>query len=679
MPKLTIDGQEVTVPEGLTIIQACEMLGVEIPRFCYHEQLAIAGNCRMCLVEVEKSPKPVASCTQPAAEGMVVHTNSINVKKAREGVMEFLLINHPLDCPICDQGGECDLQDQAMAYGRGTSRFSEHKRAVKDKYMGPLIKTHMTRCIHCTRCVRFMEDVAGVPELGAVGRGEDMEITTYIEHGLHSELSGNIIDLCPVGALTSKPYAFKARNWELRNTESIDVLDAICSSIRVDSKGREVMRVLPIRDDRVNEEWISDKARFSYDALARQRIDMPMVRIGGMLQDATYEMAYSSLASKLKRVQGSKIGAIAGNLTDVETMLVMKDFLQAIGSNNYDCRQDGSMLGNAERGLYVFNTTIEGIEKADLCLIIGANPRFEAAVLNARLRKAHLQNNMEVAIIGERCDLSYPHKTLGNNPWIIKQIASGEHPYCSKLKQAKNPMLILGSGVLARSDIEATLHYCKRIAKNYNMVREDWNGFNVLQRAASRVGGMDIGFLPSIGIGVNQMLEQMQVLFLLGADEVDFSRIPDNTFVVYIGHHGDAGAQRADIILPGAAYTEKNGTYVNLEGRVRHARKAVSPPGEAKEDWQQLMDLATQLGFSLGYSDLKSLRKRLAKEFPIFMQKGIQAAHIDFKEGKSKDFSDDPFENPIRNFYMTDVISRNSKTMLQCSQELISYPQAIAG
>ncbi len=671
MPKLTIDGQEIVVPEGLTVLQACEIAGVEIPRFCYHEQLAVAGNCRMCLVEVEKTPKPVASCTQPIAEGMVVYTTSPLVQKAREGVMEFLLINHPLDCPICDQAGECDLQDQTMAYGRGHSRFHENKRAIKDKYMGPLIKTHMTRCIHCTRCVRFMEDIAGVPELGTIGRGENMEITPYIEQGLSSELSGNIIDLCPVGALVSKPYAFKARPWELTKTESIDILDAMCASIRIDSRGREVMRVLPVRNDMINEEWISDKTRFSYDALMRQRLDVPMVRTNGMLQDASYDIAYNAIKAKLSRTTADKIGAITGTLTDVETMLVTKELLNELGSNNYDCRQDGATISNEERALYILNSSIEGIEQADMCLIIGSNPRHEAAVLNARLRKAQLHKGMSVAVIGEKTDLAYPYKYLGNNPWILKQISEGEHPYCNEFKKAKKPMIIMGSGVFARPDWEAAVHYCKRIAKQYGVVQEGWNGFNVLQRAASLVGGLDISFIPDKGgKSTVQMLEKMKMLFLLGADELDMTQIPSSTFVIYIGHHGDAGAQRADVILPGAAYTEKDATYVNLEGRVCRTVKAVPPPNEAQEDWRLIVAIAQHIGHPLPYHSLEQIRRKMAMVSPVFASNELRQEKLELKEGKSKDFIDQPFINPIRNFYMTDVISRNSRVMAQCTHEL---------
>ncbi|MBA8666669.1 NADH-quinone oxidoreductase subunit G [Holosporaceae bacterium 'Namur'] len=674
MPKLTIDGKEIVVEEGTTVIQACETLGIEIPRFCYHERLAIAGNCRMCLVEMEKSPKPVASCAQPALEGMVIKTDTPMVKKAREGVMEFLLINHPLDCPICDQGGECDLQDQAFFYGRGKNRYTEEKRAVKDKYMGPLVATHMTRCIHCTRCVRFLEDVAGTPELGAIGRGEEMEVTTYIEKSLSSELSGNIIDLCPVGALTSKPYAFKARNWELKKTETIDVLDAVGSNIRADSRGREIMRILPRINDDINEEWISDKTRFSYDGLKYQRLDTPMVKKGDLLEAVSWEEALSTLADKITKSSAEKIGAIAGDLTDVETMLVTKEMLQKLGSANFDCRQDGSQVDNKYRSLYTFNTTIAGIEQADVCLIIGSNPRHEAAILNARIRKAHLYNNLKVAAIGEKVDLTYPYRYLGNNAWILKQIADGDHPYCSILNSAKNPMIIIGSQVLCRDDFEATLYQIKRIVNEYKVIRDDWNGFNVLQRAASRVGGLDIGFIPGkSGKSVNRMVtEKMDVLFLLGADEINFSKLHPDTFVVYIGHHGDKGAHRADIILPGAAYTEKEATYVNLEGRPQRTNLVVYPPNEAKEDRVIISDIIRSLRLDLDYSNVKQVRNKMSEVAKIFEQMNRIKISNEFPEkgGKFKDFLSDNFTNPFENYYMTDPISRNSRTMALCTKEI---------
>lgn len=669
MPIVTVDGKQVEVQNGMTVLQACEAAGAEIPRFCYHERLHIAGNCRMCLVSLEKAPKPVASCSQPIADGMVIHTNTPEVKKMREGVMEFMLINHPLDCPICDQGGECDLQDQAMEYGRGESRFEEEKRAVKDKDMGPLVKTHMTRCIHCTRCVRFMEDIAGTNELGAVNRGEDMEITTYVEKSIASELSGNIIDLCPVGALTSKPYAFKARSWELTNVESIDVLDAVGSAIRVDTFGREVMRILPRLHEEINEEWISDKTRFAYDGLKYQRLDVPMKKVGGKLTPTSWDDAYKTIADKLAKSSSEKIGAIAGDMTDVESMFAMKEMLNALGSYSHDCRQDGSKLSNAERGLYIFNTTIEGIEKADFCLIVGSNPRHEAAILNARIRKAQLNSGMEVAVIGENIDLNYEYKHLGNNPWLLKQLTEGSHPFCKQLAQYKNPIIIIGSGVMARDDYDATIYHAKKLAVKYGFLRADWNGFNVLQRAASRVGGLDIGFIPGgKSLSTTEMLEEdMDVLFLMGADEVKVSS--KKTFIIYIGSHGDKGAQQADVILPSAAYTEKSATYVNLEGRVQRTKLAVFAPNEAKEDWLIIKELSWKAGVQLDYKSVADIRVKMAAENAIFANLDVVTKHTISQEvGKMKDFSSDSYENPIQNFYMTDPISRASRTMAECTK-----------
>lgn len=675
MPSVIVDGKKVEVQNGMTVLQACELAGAEIPRFCYHERLEIAGNCRMCLVSVEKMPKPVASCAQPVVDGMVIATKTEAVKKMREGVMEFLLMNHPLDCPICDQGGECDLQDQAMAYGKGNSRYKEEKRAVKDKYMGPLIQTYMTRCIHCTRCVRFIEDVAGTNELGAVNRGEDMEITTYIEKSLTSELSGNIIDLCPVGALTSKPYAYKARSWELSKTESIDVLDAVGSNIRIDTRGNEVMRILPRLNEDINEEWISDKTRFAYDGLKYQRLDVPMVREKGNLRESTWAEVYNAIEQKIKMTKPQMIGAIAGDLVDVESMLLMKELLTKLGSGNFDCRQDGSMLDNSERSMYIFNTTISGIEKADFCLLIGTNPRQEAAIVNARIRKAQVHSGLKVALIGEKVELNYDYKYLGENPWLLKQIAEGQHPFCETLKNYSHPMLIIGSGVLARDDYDASLHYSKKLAQRFGFVKDGWNGFNILQRVASRVGGMDIGFIPEAGkLSTRQMLaEKLGVLFLMGADEIDTQQLDPNTFVVYIGHHGDRSAYRADCILPSAAFTEKSATYVNLEGRMQRTQRAAFPPNEAKEDWQIIAQLAQVLGHDLGYRNLDQVREKMSQLHKVFAAYDtIIAEPYSNDLGKMKDFLNDYYHNPIKNFYMTDPISRNSKTMAQCSREILN-------
>ncbi len=684
MPTLTIDGTEVTVEDGITVLQACDMAGVEIPRFCYHERLSIAGNCRMCLVEMERSPKPIASCAMPAADGMVIRTNTPSVRKAREGVMEFLLINHPLDCPICDQGGECDLQDQAMGYGRDRNRFHENKRAVKDKDLGPLVKTIMTRCIHCTRCIRFATEIAGVEELGATGRGEHMEVGTYVEGALTSELSGNMIDLCPVGALTSKPYAFTARSWELRKTESIDVLDAVGSNIRVDARGREVVRVLPRLNEDVNEEWISDKTRFAYDGLSRQRLDTPYVRQGGKLKPVSWDAAFAAIAERLKGVDGAKIAAIAGDLACAESMLALKDLMAALGSNNIDCRQDGAKLDAANRSSYLFNTTIAGIEEADACLLVGTNPRWEAPLVNARLRKRWLAGGFPVGLIGAPVDLTYEAQHLGAGPATLKEVFDGKHDFAKALKAADRPMIVLGMAALAREDGAAILSTGVEIAEAFGMIAEGWNGFNVLHTAAARVAGLDLGFAPGEGgRDVETILAGAQdggveVVYLLGADEIDMNRL-GSAFVIYQGHHGDAGAHRADVILPGAAYTEKDATYVSLEGRVQRTARAAFPPGEAREDWTILRALSAVLGHTLTYDSLPALRTRLEDAAPSFAGRGtIRPAT--WKPFKSEEqMLEAPFGAAVSDFYMTDPICRASETMAQCSTLYVNGGAAATG
>ena len=678
MPTLTIDGREVEVEPGLTILQACEQVGIEIPRFCYHERLSIAGNCRMCLVEMERAPKPVASCAMPVADGMVIHTNTPGVQKARRGVMEFLLINHPLDCPICDQGGECDLQDQAMAYGFDRSRYREGKRAVEDKYLGPLIKTIMTRCIHCTRCIRFATEIAGVPELGATGRGEDMEVGTYVEKALTSELSGNMIDLCPVGALTSAPYAFAARSWELTKIESVDVMDAVGSNIRVDSRGAEVMRVLPRLNEDVNEEWISDKTRFACDGLKRQRLDRPYVRRDGRLQAATWDEAFSAIGQHLKGVQGKRIAAIAGDLADCESMMALKDLMVKLRSPNTDCRQDGAKLDGACRAGYLFNTTIAGIEQADACLLIGTDVRREAPIINARLRKRHLAGGFAMGVVGPQVDLTYDTEHLGDGPQTLEQIAAGQHAFAGVLRRAERPMLIVGMGALARADGAQVLATARTIAEDCGMVQDTdgWNGFNVLHTAAARVGGLDLGFLPGDGgLDTGAIVDAaaagaVAVVYLLGADEIDMDSL-GKAFVIYQGHHGDAGAQRADVILPGAAYTEKNATYVNTEGRVQQGRRAIYPPGEAREDWAIIRALSEVLGRKLPVDTRDDVRARMTEVNPNF------AAGPDAVEtapwgafGTDGPMDPAPFRSPVANFYMTDPISRASVTMAACADAL---------
>ena len=675
MPKITIDGTEHEVDAGMTILQACEQAGKEVPRFCYHDRLSIAGNCRMCLVQMERSPKPVASCAMPVADGMVVYTDTPEVKKMRQGVMEFLLINHPLDCPICDQGGECDLQDQAMAYGMDHGRYKENKRAVEDKHMGPLIKTIMTRCIHCTRCVRFSTEVAGVTDMGLIGRGENAEIVTYLDQAVSSELSGNVIDLCPVGALTSKPYAFAARPWELKKTESVDVSDAQGCAIRVDSRGPEVMRVLPRLNEDVNEEWISDKTRYCVDGLKRQRLDQPYVRVKGKLQPTTWPEAFAAVAKAIKGKQGSEIAAIAGDLADCESMLVLKELMVGLGSTNMDCRQDGSKVDPTQRASYIFNSTIAGIEDADALLIVGANPRWEAPVLNARIRKRYLMGKFPIAAIGPAIDLSYPVDWLGEDADVLAQIAAGTHPFAEILKTAERPMIIVGSGAVARPDGAAVLGLARQAADAAGAVTADWNGFNVLQRAASRVGGLDLGFVPGEGgMDTGRILDgaatgAVKVIYLLGADEIDTKDL-DKPFVIYQGHHGDAGAHVADVILPGAAYTEKDATYVNLEARVQRGQLAVYPPGDAREDWKIIRALSDALNATLPYTTLADVRRGLVKANPVFQGiDDIQAASWG-EFGTTGEVSG-AFTYPIANFYMTDPISRASATMAECTDEIL--------
>ena len=685
MPKLIIDGKEHEVPSGITLIQACELAGIEIPRFCYHERLSIAGNCRMCLVEVAGMPKPVASCAmsvmdlRPSRDGTppTIITNSETVKKAREGVLEFLLINHPLDCPICDQGGECDLQDQTMAYGFDASRFQDNKRAVEDKYLGPLIDTYMTRCIHCTRCIRFMTEVAGVEELGAIGRGEDMEITTYLEHGMMSNLSGNVVDLCPVGALTSKPYAFMARPWELTKTLSVDVMDALGSAIRVDARGREVMRILPRVNEAINEEWISDKTRHVWDGLRTQRLDRPYVRRNGKLEPATWDEAFAAIAERLKGLDGARFAAIAGDLAASEEMFALKLLAAELGSPNIDCRQDGAKLDPAlGRASYLFNSAIAGIDQADAVLQVGTNPRHEAPVLNARIlkrtRQAHVK--IPVGLIGAEVDLTYAYDYLGAGPETLAKIADGSHPFVNTLKEAERPMLILGQGALARSDGAAVLALAAKAAVAMGALKPalSWNGFNVLHAAAARVGGLDLGFVPGKGgLDVEAMLDaayagKLEIVYLLGADEIDMERLGD-AFVIYQGSHGDRGAHRADVILPGAAYTEKDATYVNTEGRAQKTARAVFPPGEAREDWKIVRALSAVLGKTLPFDTAQQLRAAMFVAHPhLALLDMVVAADRDeidrlarepAKPGKER------FGQAVEDFYLTNPIARASAIM----------------
>ncbi len=685
MPKqLIIDGQLIEVEDGLTLIQACEQAGIVIPRFCYHERLSIAGNCRMCLVEVVGMPKPVASCAMgvndlpPNKDGSPkeIKTNSPMIKKAREGVLEFLLINHPLDCPICDQGGECDLQDQTLVYGPGGSRFQENKRAVEEKYIGPLIRTFMNRCIHCTRCIRFMTEVAGVEELGAIGRGEDMEITTYLQRGILSELSANVNDLCPVGALTHRPWSFMARPWELRHTQSIDVMDALGSAIRVDARSREVMRILPRNNDDVNEEWISDKTRHVADGLRTQRLDQPSARKNGRLEPVSWEEALRIAAERLTSAKPERIGAIAGDLAAAEEMFALKDLMRRLGVVNLDCRQYGEPLNpRLGRSSYIFNSTINGIEEADVLLIVGSNPRIEAAVLNARILKRWRRGGMKVGLVGEKVDLTYPYEHLGTGPQTLAEIAAGRHSFMQALDEARRPMVIVGSGAIARPDGAAVLSLAAQIA--LAAMREslpEWNGFNVLHAAAARVAGLDLGFVPEEGGRdlLGMLSGDMEVVYLLGADEIDMSALGD-AFVIYQGTHGDAGAHRADLILPAAAYTEKSGTYVNLEGRAQMTTRSVFPPGAAKEDWAIIRALSPLVGHQLPYDDIFALRAAMYQEAPslarigMVKQEGREGVEALARMGGGQPGTA-PLRSIVKDFYLTNPIARASAIMAELSR-----------
>ncbi len=670
MLKLKVNEIDIEIEEGLTVLQACEQAGFEIPRFCYHEKLSIAGNCRMCLVEIEKSPKPIASCAMPATEGMNIKTNTSKVEKARKGVMEFLLANHPLDCPVCDQGGECDLQDQSMFYGIDKSRYKENKRYVPEKYMGPLIKTQMTRCIHCTRCIRFATEVAGVPELGAIGRGEDMQITTYLEKSMESELSANVIDLCPVGALTSKPYVFEARPWELKKTETIDVMDAVGSNIRVDTYGWEVKRILPRINEDINEEWISDKSRYACDGLQNQRLDTPYIKKDGIFKKSSWEEAYEIISKKIYSTSSDEIAGLTGDLTNMETLFITKDFFsKTIKSSNLDSRAEHLFVNNDERSNYLFNSKINGIEESDFILLIGSNPRYEATMVNARIRKSYLKNNTEVFSIGDVGNLTYPYNVLKNTTEIIKEIVEDKHEVSKKIKNSKKPIIIIGQSLLKLDSANYVIEKIKEFLKKNNKINTDWNAFNILSNNASTVGSYDLNILSSKGKN-NKVLKgiehkKFKILFLLGLDEIHFKK--NNEFIVYMGSHGDKGAEISDVILPGAAYTEQDGFFTNLEGKIQKAYKASYPPGEAKEDWVIINELASKIKSKELYKNKDELEKSM-----------MNYLKITSSEKNNNNFENFNFVNEKINlneidYYYSNVIARSSKTMSRCRQEKIKF------
>ncbi len=662
MLKLKVNDIDVEVEEGLTVLQACEKAGAEIPRFCYHEKLSIAGNCRMCLVEMEKSPKPIASCAMPATEGMVIKTNTPKVEKARKGVMEFLLANHPLDCPVCDQGGECDLQDQSMYYGVDKSRFSENKRAVPDKNMGPLIKTQMTRCIHCTRCIRFATEIAGVPELGAIGRGEDMQITTYLEQSIQSELSGNVIDLCPVGALTSKPYVFEARPWELKKTETIDVMDAVGSNIRVDTYDWEVKRVLPIINEDINEEWISDKTRYACDGLLNQRLDTPYIKYNNKFEKASWDEVFNIIKSKIENSNKDKICGFIGDLVNMETSFIFKEFFdRTIDNKNYESRSSNKFIENSERENYLFNSTINGIEDSDFILLIGTNPRFEATIVNARIRKSYLTNNTKVVSVNNVGDLTYPYKNLDGKTKTIKDIFEGNHSVANDIISSKKPIIIIGESLLNNESANYLFSLIKKFLLKYDKISKNWNSLNILSTDASTVGNFDLDLINKNQDLIKDLYEnKFEIVYLLGQDNLTFNK--KNEFVIYQGSHGDKGAEIADVILPAAAYTEQNGYYTNLEGKVQKSYKASYPPGKSKEDWEIVNDLAEFMNNRKLFNDKEELESSMfnylklkkdnedkVKENPIQGKFVDQNLNVEFKE-----------------YYFSNVIARASKTMLDC-------------
>ena len=666
MLKLKVNEIDVEVEEGLTVLQACEKAGVEIPRFCYHEKLSIAGNCRMCLVELEKSPKPVASCAMPAAEGMNIKTNTEFVEKARKGVMEFLLANHPLDCPVCDQGGECDLQDQSMFYGVDKTRYKENKREVSEKNMGPLIKTQMTRCIHCTRCVRFATEVAGVTEIGAIGRGEDMEITTYLEQSMQSELSANVVDLCPVGALTSKPYVFEARPWELKKTESIDVMDAIGSNIRVDTYGWEVKRILPRINEDINEEWISDKTRYACDGLLNQRLDTPYIKHNDKFEKASWNEVFNIIKSKFKNTDKDKICGMSGDLVNMETLYIFKEFFnKTLGSHHIESRSDHTYFNPQNRENYLFNSTINGIEESDFILLIGSNPRYEATILNARIRKAYLQNKTKIISLNDVGDLTYPYESLDGDIENIKKIAEDNHEVSRLIKKAKKPIIIFGQSSLKAKSAKYIFESVKSFLKKNNKISDEWNSLNTISEYASTVGSFDLGLYKTED-GSNEVLKDLEnhifeIVYLLGVDNLKFEK--KNEFVIYQGSHGDKGAEIADIILPGAAYTEQNGYFTNLEGKLQKAYKASYPPEEAKEDWLIFNELAEVMNHRKLFNDKDELDSSLFNQINLYIEKNksIKTSNVENLE-----FNQEILKINNEDYYYSNAIARASKTMFEC-------------
>ena len=668
MLKLKVNDTEVEVEEGLTVLQACEKAGVEIPRFCYHEKLSIAGNCRMCLVEMEKSPKPIASCAMPAADGMVIKTNTPNIEKSRKGVMEFLLANHPLDCPVCDQGGECDLQDQSMFYGIDKSRFKENKRAVPDKNMGPLIKTQMTRCIHCTRCIRFATEIAGVPELGAIGRGEDMQITTYLEKSIQSELSGNVIDLCPVGALTSKPYVFEARPWELKKTETIDVMDAVGSNIRVDTYDWEVKRVLPVINEEINEEWISDKTRYACDGLLNQRLDTPYVKYNNKFEKATWDEVYKIIKSKIKNTKKENICGFVGDLANMEASFIFKEFFdRTIDTNKYDSKSSKRFIDNSVRENYLFNSTINGIEESDLILLIGTNPRFEATMLNARIRKAYLNNKTKIISLNDVGDLTYPYQILNGKTQTIKDIIENKNEITNDIINSKKPLVVLGESFLELKSANYLFYSLKEFLSKNNKFTKDWNPLNILFTDASTVGSIDLDLVDQNNNILDDLKQnKFEIIYLLNQDNLDF--VKKDEFIIYQGSHGDKGAEIADIILPGAAYTEQSGHFTNLEGRIQKAFKASYPPGDSKEDWQIINEIAETMNNRKLFNDKDELESSMFNYLSLKKEKQKETLKTNIE---TNEFINEDLKVEFKDYYFSNVVARASKTMLDCNNSKI--------